>query len=439
MSDVTTPSQLSGLFKQIYAKDLEKLIPDCGKLVKMVPFYSDGQLGDKYNQPVVLTTEQGVSYATHNAGAFDLESPVSMGTQNAEVVGRQILLRSAISYDAFYKNQDQKAQFKSATGLVTENMLESLTKRLEVGMLHGQSGIASVNTGDFTDSTGGVGTFVVSEADWAAGIWAGAEGIRLSFYTAFDPATISAATNVTANTTGDEVYVTAVDCDTRTITVASTGTAIAEIETASASGDLTVFYKGTVSGSGASFALIEMAGLKHIFANTGTLFNINASQYNLWKANTFSAGNTKLTMAKVMEAISKAVNRGLDEKVVLMVNPSTWADLASDLAALRRYDGSYSKSKGENGVEALVYHSQAGEIEVISHTLVKEGQAFIFPPKRIKRIGSSDITFDAPMNQGEIFLHLPNKAGYELRAYSNQSIFVETPARCVLITDIVNG
>lgn len=439
MSDVTTPSELTGLFKQIYADNLEKLIPECGKLVKMIPM-STKQLGDKYNQPVVLTTEQGVTYATYNAGAFDLDSPISMGTQNAEVVGRQMLLRSAISYSAFYKNESKEAQFIDATSLVVENMMESLTKRLEVGMLHGQTGIGAVATGDLVDDTGGFATVQLTDAEYAAGIWAGAEGVRLTFISDFDPTTISAATNINPVTTGEEVVVVAVDTDAKTITIKSTGATIAELETASTAGALKVFYKGTVVGSGAGFSFVEMEGLSRIFSNTGTLFNINATNYNLWKANTYSAGNAKLTMAKVQEAVAKAVNRGLDEKVVLLVSPMTWADLAADLAALRRYDGSYTKTKGENGVESLVYHSANGEIEVISHTLVKEGEAFIFPPKRLKRIGASDITFQSPNNKDDrIFLDLPNKAGYELRAYSNQSIFVETPARCVLITGIVNG
>ena len=38
MSNVTTPNQLTGLFKEVYADQLENLIPESAKLVKMITF-----------------------------------------------------------------------------------------------------------------------------------------------------------------------------------------------------------------------------------------------------------------------------------------------------------------------------------------------------------------------------------------------------------------
>jgi hypothetical protein len=180
-----------------------------------------------------------------------------------------------------------------------------------------------------------------------------------------------------------------------------------------------------------------MAGMHKILTNTGTLFNISAATYNLWKGNTATVSG-QLTMGKLLSAISKAVVRGLNEKVVVCVNPKTWANLASDLAALRRFDGSYDKKKGENGVESISYVGQNGEIEIISHSLVKAGQAFVFPPKRAKRIGAQEISFKTPGREDEIFLHLPSNAGFELRVYSDQALFIEAPARCVYIDGFTN-
>jgi hypothetical protein len=129
----------------------------------------------------------------------------------------------------------------------------------------------------------------------------------------------------------------------------------------------------------------------------------------------------------------------LDEKVVVLVNPDTWSDLAADLAALRKFDSSYDRKKGENGFEALVYHGQNGEIEIHSYNLVKAGEAFIIPPKRVKRIGAQDLSFKTPGMSDEIFLHLSNRAGFELRLYTDQCVFVETPARCVYLTGFTNS
>ena len=180
-----------------------------------------------------------------------------------------------------------------------------------------------------------------------------------------------------------------------------------------------------------------MAGMRKIIQNTGVLFNIDASQYNLWKGNTVSVTG-QLTFGKLLAGISKAVQRGLNEKVIVAVNPDTWANLATDLANLRRFDGSYDKKKGELGSENLVYYGQNGEIEVISHNMVKAGECFVFPPKRAKRIGAQEVSFKTPGREDEIFLHLPNNAGFELRVYSDQSLFLEMPSRCVYLTGFTN-
>ena len=101
MAQYVTPSQLSGLFKESYGDDVMNLVPEVAKNVKMIPFVSrDKELGNKYHQPVIVASEQGVTYAAADAGAFALEDSVSMTMQDAQIQGAQMLLRSAISYDS---------------------------------------------------------------------------------------------------------------------------------------------------------------------------------------------------------------------------------------------------------------------------------------------------------------------------------------------------
>lgn len=431
MAQYVTPTQLSGLFKETYGDEIQNLIPEVAKLVKLIPFVSrDKETGNKYHQPVIVQQEQGVSYASADAGAFDLEDSVSMTMKDAQVQGSQMLLRSAMSYDSAARASSAgKKSFAKGTQLLVENMMESLTARLEVSLLHGQSGIADIAIGGFDETAPGSTTasFVVSPASWAAGIFAGAEGAKVVFYNGTTNANLDANENI---------IITAVDIDTRTISVSGSAGAIEDLNDVSVANALTVYFKGSVTGS--SLVSNEMAGLRKILTNSGTLFNISAATHNLWKGNSFSAGSAKLTMAKVQAAVGKCVERGLNEKVVCLVNPKTWANLSSELSALRSFDSSYDKKKGDNGFESISYHGQNGEIEVIAHNMVKEGEAFIFPPKRCKRIGSQEISFKTPGMEDEIFLHLQNKAGFELRVYSDQSLFLESPARAVYISGIVN-
>ena len=174
-------------------------------------------------------------------------------------------------------------------------------------------------------------------------------------------------------------------------------------------------------------------------SNTGSLFGIDAATYDLWKGNVVTTTG-QLTMAKVLSAVAKAVQRGLDEKATVLVNPATWADLASNLAALRRFDGSYSRKKAENGSEKLEYISQNGVLAIVSYNIVKEGDCFIFPEDKTIRIGARDLGLNDPTRpQDEIFFTIPGKAGVGVRAYTNQAIFLESPAQAVYIKGIVNS
>jgi hypothetical protein len=183
----------------------------------------------------------------------------------------------------------------------------------------------------------------------------------------------------------------------------------------------------------------EFAGLHTILTNTGTLFNISASSYTLWKSSQYPAGSASLSFAKISAAVSRAVEKGLDSEVMCFVNPRAWADLLSDQAALRRYDSSFKSSELENGSEGLRFYSQNGVIEIVPSIFVKQGYAYLVPMDEMLRIGSTDITFRRPGQGDEFFRDLESAAGYELRAFTDQALFCSAPGKAVIITGIVNA
>jgi len=420
----TTPTNLSGLFKEVYADNLINLIPAEDKLIRAVPFVpADKELGNKYHQPVIVNQEQGFTYAGIDAGAFALNSAISMNTQDAQVQGYQILLRSSLAYDAAARASNSRKAFVKETELMVENMMESITKRTEISCWYGQSGIATLASSVNGSAT--TTTVTITTAEFAAGIWAGMENGTIDVYQS------DGTTKINSNAL---LTVTQVNVGARTLLLTGNSTDITNLDSYISSNPdaAIVFFRGANSN--------EMAGMYKIMTNTGTLFNISATTYNLWKSNTFSSSSAALTFGKLVQAVGTAVNRGLNEDVSVYVNPVTWGNLLTDQAALRRYDGSYSNRQVETGARSLQFHSQNGMIEVVSHNIVKEGQAFVFPTKRVRRIGAWDIGFKCPgRGDEEIFTQLADNAGYELRAYTDQSIFIETPAKCTIITGIVNS
>ena len=62
--------------------------------------------------------------------------------------------------------------FMDATKFLVANMLRSMAKKLEIEMLYGQMGYGVVASAAGANVT-------IQTAEWAPGIWAGAEGMPL--------------------------------------------------------------------------------------------------------------------------------------------------------------------------------------------------------------------------------------------------------------------
>jgi hypothetical protein len=396
---------LNGLFKEVYANKLENLIPDGVKLLNMVSFVSrQYQEGNLYHQPVVLGLEHGITYST-GGDAFTLNSAIAGQIKDAQIQGAQLVLRSILSYTAAARSVGggQKA-FEDATKFLVGNMLRSVARKLEIELFYGQVGIGVIATGGITGLV-----ITIATAEWAPGIWAGSENMPINFRTS-------------GGADHGSTTVTSVDMTAQTITVASAMSA--------ADGD-SIYVDGSFGN--------EFAGVHKILTNTGTLFNISASAFALWTGNQFDCGGSALSFTKIQSAVARAVEKGLDSEVTVLVNPRGWANLLSDQAALRKYDGSYTSSAAENGMESIKFYGQNGVIEIQPSIFVKQGYAYMLCRDEWIRVGSTDITFKRPGQGEEFFRDLENAAGYELRAFTDQAIFCSAPGKQVLLKNIVNN
>src|SRR5271165_4795410 len=172
---------LNGFFKETYADKLELLIPDGVKLLNKIKFLAkDKQPGNLYHQPVILGLEHGVTFASSDDDAFNLNAPVAGVIKDAQVRGNPVVLRSLLGYAAASRAAlgGQKA-FEDATKFLVANMLRSMAKKLEIEMLYGQVGYATI-----ASVAGAVLT--ITTAEWAPGIWAGAEGMPIEIRSADD-------------------------------------------------------------------------------------------------------------------------------------------------------------------------------------------------------------------------------------------------------------
>lgn len=407
-STANTVSTLNGNFKEVYADKIENLIPDGVKLYNMIPFQKESKaLGNLYHQPVVLGLEHGITYGGPNGDAFALNSSVAGVMKDAKVQGYEMVLRSVLSVGAASRSLTSANAFEKATKHLVANMLRSFSRRLEVQLLYGKRGIGTVS--GRSDEV-----LTITDATWAPGIWSGAEGMLIDIY----------QSNLTSLRAAN-LEISSVSFDNRTITTV-TGSAANSV----AANDV-IFYKGS-NGN-------EFDGIDNIIRNTGTLFNISASSYNLWQGNVLSnSGATRdLTFELITKAVTRLVEKGLgDQEVVVLLNPLQFDVLLAEQDAKRLYDSSYSESKYKTGSKELEFHSQNGTIKIVSSIYVKAGSAYVLCLDEFMRVGSSDITFKQPGFEGEFFRILNDSNGYELRAYTDQALFCSAPGKNAVIDDL---
>lgn len=415
MAQQNTPTTLSSYLKEVYADQIITLVPEGVKFLDLVDFIeADKEPGGHYNQPVQLTQEFGFSVGS---GAFALNAAVAHQSANAQLNGTSVLLRSQISYDAAARASTSKKAFLKWSESKFIPMLSSFKKRLEILHLYGQQGLGKIATVAVANTVEVTITFATGT--WSPGIWAGSEGMTVDVY--------SALTAGTKRTAGGLASVKSVDMPNKTIVISCTnGTDATNV----AINDHLFFY---------GHYGVEAAGFFQMTANTATIWNVNAAIYSLWKSTQYSSSSAAVTMAKLLTATGKTFEKGCDEKLTCLIPGQAYQNVNSDLAALRRLDGSFNKKKGTNGQESIEFYGVTGALELVPSLYLKEGQCAIFPATQCKRIGATDTTMTMPgQNANELVLQVPDFAAYEMRLYTEQAFFCQRPAWCVEVNNIVS-
>ncbi len=169
-----------------------------------------------------------------------------------------------------------------------------------------------------------------------------------------------------------------------------------------------------------------------ILTNTGEMFDLDASEFDAWKSQTQDCSG-QLSMTQIMLLAAKCQSYGL-ENATLFVAPTRFADLASDEAALRRYNDDGAKAK--RGPKSIAFSMGGIEIDIMSHPMLKLGHAFLLPTEEVHRIGSTDVTMALPGSDEELSVNVSNLTAIEFRSMSDVATFLEVPAKAGLLTGI---
>jgi hypothetical protein len=396
----------SALHKVAYGDGVPELLPDIAVIQKDIKFNEGKLLGDYFEQAVRLALPGGFTRAKGDgtAGAFTLNGSIGGTQKKAKVYGYQLLLQDEIPYEDLSKAAKAGAQaYKAASALFWEGMQLSMRKMLEINCLYGNVGIGKVES-----YTGGDPSIKISIADWAPQLWAGLEGAAIDVM------------NGTTSTVNGTAAIVSIDTDTRVITLSTTLTA---------SVNDVVYFKGGYSK--------EMVGLYSILSNTGTLFNIPANTYTMWKASTHSVGGA-FSFQSLKKGLAKGMNKGLMYPMNVYCSTGALDDLVGDIHQLRNVDKSEVR-RIELGTDEVVYKFGGIAATVKAHPMLKNGHALGVVPQFTKRVGSADIGYGMPgRTDGKLWFDLEAKASVEGRMYTHQGVFTEMPGVCVFWNNITN-
>jgi hypothetical protein len=427
MAATHTATTLDAMWKQTYADELKDLVPETAKLTKQYAFKEGQKIGDVYRQPVVVAGSHGFS---RGRGAITLNAAIVSVTADAQLDPFPLYLREVISYDAAARMVKSNQTFVFWSKHLVSQMFKAMYNQIEVEMLYGKSptGLATADT--CTNPSGGTTlTLTCTAASWSA-IFAGKENAQISLFKSTDLTVSGGLLNANA-----AVVVTAINDENRTLAVSGNSTDMTAIYNhlsgSPGGGDAYIFWYASSTTTAGD---LENPGFDAIITNTGTLFNINAATYALWKGHSVAASGA-ISRSVIKKANAKAASFGLTGDCTCWVSPKAFAVLEENEAGLSRFNGSGAK-KAVNGFGQLSFNGQTGLIKVEAHPCVKDGEAFLIPDNKVFRTGSTDVTFNLPGKDGEIFLHKADSNCYEIRAMSEQGMLVEAPCQTVKITGI---
>lgn len=439
----TSSSSVIQIFKKVYGQMNTSALPMDDLLInKEVAYTKKGRVGDKYVEAIVLGSEVGITFAGSGGEVFNINPAIAGAIRQSEISPSISVLRSVIPWQSISRSLGDDAAFVEATKHVVRNNMLSHKRFQEIVKIHGQNttkllgrvaymtatyrGASFTNGGGtLTSSLYGSLTFtagvlsssgnnyiLLNAGDFASGIWVGMQGVKVKQLLASNLSVVAEGKLISADSA---LGILKVDF-----------TPVA----ASSSGSHILAFEGMEVSN-------EMVGIKKILKNTGTLFNINAATYPLWKGNVGTITG-KLTFAKLEAFVADMVNAGgLSGDLKVYVNPRTFHNIVASELAARQYDYSYNKSEIVNGGKAIRFAYAEGDLEIIGHRYIMEGDCLLLKTDEWMCSGSQDIATQIEgMPEEKLIFQLQDQGAYVFHTYGDVYMFCRSPAKNGLLEGI---
>lgn len=387
---------------------------------QMFPFQQGKRIGDKYVKPVQMTDDQGFTFRAAGSAstATALNDAVPAQWEEAQFNGSIMDWRSRIDIEVLARTQDgsEQAVIQGAAERI-EAMQKGMVRHNEWSLLQGGRPLAKIEQVSGASTTR---AWVLYAGSYAAAFLLKAKNMPLDVFT--DEA-LTAANKVNTNA---KVVVVSFVRSTRTLNVSGNAT------------DLTnITADHFVARRGENATTMVPGIIRRLQLASGIVDNINTATYPEWIANIVDFASTNVNMAKLLQGDALLAEGGLSkaEKIVLL-DARNFAVLNADLSARRSFDGSYRRTKAENGFAAIEFVSPTGGLMVTTHPYMKGAEVAELTRESWERLGSQDLTLNIPGDGSSMATLVADYQAYEYRGFSLQGMFCSAPLRNTLFTGI---
>lgn len=325
------------------------------------------KIGNEYKTAVKLRCGYGTTFTAASSATTTIVAPTQTSpitVENASVAVPMMRELRRIPHGLLPATSGNKnATYADGFKLILEDAMTSIDLKREANMLYGTSGLSTVAaaasnktivTGTTTDvdltlETGNVPVGLFKKQAFRLEIWE--SGATTVTYDNVD------VLNFSKSSTG--VY-------TLRVRMATAANATAIDINANA---LTLYFKG-YSASVAAPGIYDIAG------NTGTLYGIDSTNYDIWQGNVDDPDPaTALTFDRLQDAAATLASNGSKNgDIWVYVSPSRYSDLLKIKNIGSRFVDGYDKAK--YGGDDITVVAGGLRIRVIEHNLMKESHAY---------------------------------------------------------------
>ena len=134
-----TLTTLNGLTKEKYGDSVINVVPSFAKILKMTKFSQRDKIGAHYNQPVILSNQQGITFGNSSSTLpLSLNASIAMTMANAQISSTFFALRGQIGVDAIVRSASQDQAVEDALELFISEVNDRALEKMEMtGVLEG--------------------------------------------------------------------------------------------------------------------------------------------------------------------------------------------------------------------------------------------------------------------------------------------------------------